>query len=100
MDLATMLWQTGMDSEAVQRAMITFFALLPVFLLIGIAIVIVPFWFILKKAGFSPWLSLLCLIPGASLILLYVLAFGQWKTLAPPQWAGQPPYPPSIPPQV
>ena len=37
----------------------------------------VPTWFIAKKAGLSPWLSLLCLFPLTGLILLYVLAFAE-----------------------
>ncbi len=34
-------------------------AILPIIILVCVAIVIIPFWFICKKAGFSPWLSLL-----------------------------------------
>ena len=48
--------------------------------LVALVIFIVPFWFICKKAGFSPWLSLLNLIPLGNLILLYILAFAEWKT--------------------
>ncbi len=73
--------------------------------MLGLAIVIMPFWFICKKAGFSPWLSLLNIIPLGNLILIYVLAFSQWKVAPAPwlRWAPQPqpPYPPqpTIPPQ-
>jgi len=60
---------------------------------------IVPTWFISKKAGFSPWLSLLCLFPLTGLILLYVLAFTEWKVVPapPPVWHQPPPYPPQPP---
>ena len=63
--------------------------------LVGLAIIIIPFWFILKKAGFSPWLTLINLVPLGNLILLYVLAFSEWKVVPapPPAWQ-QPPYPP------
>jgi hypothetical protein len=44
-------------------------------------IVVVPFWFICKKAGFSPWLSLIMLIPGGALVLPSVLAFVDWPSL-------------------
>ena len=44
-------------------------------------IVVFPFWHIFKKAGFSPWLSLLMLIPLVNLIMLYVLAFARWPAL-------------------
>jgi hypothetical protein len=83
-------------------AIVPFFML---FMLVGFAIIIVPFWFICKKAGFSPWLSLLNIIPVGNLVLLYVLAFADWKVIpAPiPGWAPpyppQPPYPP-LPPQA
>lgn len=48
-------------------------------LLIALILVLIPFWFICKKAGFTPWLSLLNFVPFGTLILLYVLAFAEWK---------------------
>ena len=45
---------------------------------IGAAIVIVPFWKIYSKAGFSKWLSLLMIVPLINLIVLYVVAFSPW----------------------
>jgi hypothetical protein len=71
------------------------------FALIGIFVYIIPFWMIFKKAGFSPWLALLLFIPLANIIILYVLAFSQWKVVPAPQYAGgYPPqaYPPAYPP--
>jgi|SRR5277367_2929596 len=70
-----------------------------VFFLILIALVMVPCWFICKKAGFSPWLALLCLLPSlGTLVLLYVLAFAEWKVVpAPLMGLAQPPYPPYPP---
>ena len=38
-----------------------------------------PFWLIFKKAGFSPWLSLLTLVPLAKYIVLWIVAFSEWK---------------------
>lgn len=50
-----------------------------VFYLIGVAIVAVPFWFILKRAGFSPYLTFLNLILGlGTLVILAILAFSKW----------------------
>jgi hypothetical protein len=78
--------------------------LMPIFGLfafVGIAIMIIPLWQICKKAGFSPWLSLLVIVPFGVLILLYVLAFAGWKVAPLPQYAsGYPPtaYPPAAPP--
>src|SRR6185437_2411780 len=75
----------------IAMAIIPFFGL---FVLIALAVVIIPCWFICKKAGFSPWLSLINIIPLGNLILLYVLAFAEWKVspLAPAVYP--PPYPP------
>ena len=44
-------------------------------------IVVLPFWQIFKKAGFSPALSLLMLVPVVSLIVLFVVAFSEWPAL-------------------
>jgi len=41
---------------------------------------VIPFWQIFKKAGFSPFLSLLIPLPLVGFIMLYVLAFAPWKT--------------------
>lgn len=48
------------------------------FFVIGVAIVIIPFWKIYAKAGFSKWLSLLMIVPLVNLIVLYVVAFSTW----------------------
>jgi hypothetical protein len=82
----------------------THLLLIPLFLLFGLgcfAIVLVPYWMIYKKAGFSPWLALLMIIPLANLITLYVVAFSEWRVVPAPQpgWVPPPTYPPSYPPQ-
>jgi len=78
--------------------------LIPVIIVVTIAILMVPCWIILKKAGFTPWLALLCIVPSlGTLVLLYVLAFAQWKVVPAPQaaWPPIPPPPPAppLPPQ-
>jgi uncharacterized membrane protein YhaH (DUF805 family) len=91
--------QSEPDPALVQHVVMVMLALIPIIILVSIAIVMVPCWFILKKAGFSPWLALLCIIPTlGTLILLYVLAFAEWKVVPapPPAWQ-QPPYPPRPP---
>lgn len=40
---------------------------------------VLPLWFICKKAGFSPWLTLLNCIPLGNTVLLYLIAFADWK---------------------
>jgi hypothetical protein len=41
-------------------------------------IFVVPFWRILAKAGYPEWLSLLMLLPGFNLAILFFLAFSKW----------------------
>jgi hypothetical protein len=63
-----------------------------------IVIVLVPYWFIFKKAGFTPWLSLLMFVPLGNIIMLYVLAFSTWQVVPTPVacYSGYPPTPPNI----
>jgi hypothetical protein len=51
------------------------------FLIPAFILGVIPFWFICKKAGYSPFLSLLNLVPGflGTLVLIYFLAFADWK---------------------
>jgi uncharacterized membrane protein YhaH (DUF805 family) len=99
-----LLLQDAPNQEAIQRMVMAAMAIIPLLILIGIAVVMVPTWFILKKAGFTPWLCLLCLIPTIGvLVLLYVLAFAEWKVVPSPQAGWQPPAPyppPPFPPQA
>lgn len=97
--IAMFVQQNQLSQEQIQRIIIGVMALIPIIMVIGIAIVMIPCWFILKKAGFSPWLSLLCLIPSlGTLVLLYVLAFAEWKVIPAPMAGYPPPYPPPPPP--
>ncbi len=92
------------DVDNAKHFFMAMLAILPIIILVGYTIVIVPFWFICKKAGFSPWLSFVYLIPFGNLVLYYILAFADWKVVPiqqigyPPAYPPQPPYQP--PPQV
>jgi Zn-dependent protease with chaperone function len=44
-------------------------------------LVLIPYWFIFKKAGFSPFLALLMFIPLINIVMLYVLAFSRWNVV-------------------
>ena len=66
------------DPQAMHTAL-AMLAIMPVVGLIMAVIVIVPMWFIWKKAGFSPWLGLLSIVPLVNFIMLYVLAFSEWR---------------------
>ncbi len=43
----------------------------PAMMLIFGALIVIPFWAIFKKAGYSGWLALLMLAPLVNAILLY-----------------------------
>ena len=49
--------------------------------IIGTLAGVFPFWFICKKAGLSPWLSLITIIPFGLIVLPLVLAFIEWPAL-------------------
>ncbi|MCW8193924.1 DUF805 domain-containing protein [Proteobacteria bacterium 005FR1] len=49
-----------------------------IWMLLMSIIVVVPFWKICSKAGYSGWWSLLILVPLANLGLLYFLGFADW----------------------
>ncbi|MFE8071024.1 hypothetical protein QQM79_08185 [Marinobacteraceae bacterium S3BR75-40.1] len=50
-----------------------------------LALVVVPFWRICQRAGFSGWLSLLILVPLLNIGLLYFLAFAEWPARQKPE---------------
>jgi len=41
-------------------------------------LIVIPFWKIFERAGFSPVLSLLMLIPLVNICMIYFLAFSKW----------------------
>ena len=100
MHLALFLQQNPqIDQAQIQRIALAVMAIMPILFIVGMAVIIVPFWFICKKAGFSPWLSLLNIVPFGSLILWYVLAFSDWKVIpvTQPGFLPPAPYPPQPP---
>jgi hypothetical protein len=57
-------------------------------------IVLIPWWFIFKKAGFSPFLALLMFLPLINIVMLYFLAFARWNVVpAAMVYPGPPPVP-------
>ena len=98
MHTTLLLLQSGPDADQIQRMVVAMMAIIPIIIIVCLAIILVPFWFICKKAGFSPWLSLLNFVPLGNLVLLYILAFAEWKVVPAPMYPVQPPYPP-YPPQ-
>jgi hypothetical protein len=99
--LAILLQDQSGLSSGVQQTLAMMGSIFMIFGLIVMAVIMIPFWFICKKAGFSPWLTFLNLVPFGGLVLMYVLAFAQWKVVPVPELAYEPPYPqPPLPPQL
>ena len=85
-----------MDQNQVHalQAMMVF---LPLAIIIGSLIVVIPYWMIFKKAGFPPLLGILMIVPLVNIVLLYVLAFSQWKVVPASQNVYEiPNYPPQV----
>ncbi len=54
MHLLTLLAQNQLDPAMIRHMIMAMIAILPVIIAVSIAIVMLPCWLILKKAGFSP----------------------------------------------
>jgi hypothetical protein len=54
----------------------------PSWLIIAV-VAVIPFWRICARVGYSPWLSLLILVPLVNLFFIYYLAFSEWPALKP-----------------
>ncbi|MBB3048746.1 heme/copper-type cytochrome/quinol oxidase subunit 4 [Litorivivens lipolytica] len=46
--------------------------------LLALLLIVVPFWKICEKAGYSGWLSLLVMLPLINIGFLFFLAFADW----------------------
>lgn len=46
-----------------------------------VILTVLPLWMICKKAGFSPAISLLGLVPLLGTVLMFYLAFADWPAL-------------------
>jgi hypothetical protein len=78
------------------------FAFMGIMMMVVTVVMVIPYWFIFKKAGFSAWLSLLMFVPLANIIILYVVAFSDWKVVPVANMGYQvgPPQYPMAPPRV
>ena len=52
--------------------------LILVFLVLGGVLVAIPSAMICRKAGFSPWLGILAMVPILNVLLLWFLALAHW----------------------
>ena len=57
-------------------------------------LLVVPFWRLYKRTGFKPVFSLLALVPGGIVVLLWVVAFAKWPAFAEKKKDSDPPIPP------
>jgi uncharacterized membrane protein YhaH (DUF805 family) len=87
-----------MDTQQAQNVSSVIAGMAGIFMIIGLAVVafvIFLFWRIFTKAGMSGAMSLIILVPGVGgLIVLCILAFGEWKTAPVAYLAAPPVYPP------
>lgn len=97
--LSMLFLQSSQDIARAQAMLPAIFIGGLVVAVVCMAVIVLPFWFICKKAGLSPWLSLLWFVPMGGLVLCYVLAFSEWKVVPATQLAYIPPMPP-YPPQA
>ena len=44
-------------------------------------IIVLPYWKIFGKAGFSSWFSVLMVMPLVNIAMLFFLAFAEWPSL-------------------
>jgi hypothetical protein len=65
---------TGVDTGILAGYLIFVFAIA----IISVIFSIIIYWKIFSKAGYSGALSLLMLIPIANIVMLCILAFGEW----------------------
>ena len=76
--------QSGGEAAAVGIAFLLFFMVyMAVILAFTIVVVVIPLWLICKKAGISPYLSLLILVPGVNIAIYWILALINWPNLKP-----------------
>ena len=90
-----------MDPQQQQQFAGVMAGFMGVFLIVGLVVAaffIFLLWRIFTKAGLSGALSLIALFPGIGpIIVLCILAFGEWKVVPAPYTQGLQPYPPPPP---
>jgi len=54
---------------------------IPLLIIIWYFLIVLPFTKIYEKAGYSPWMAILMIIPLVNVLMLYFLAFSHWPSL-------------------
>ena len=70
-----------MDTIGFPELALVCIVLVPILLVAGVLLTVIPFWRICTKAGFPGPLSLLMLVPAGNLVLYFYLAFAAWPAL-------------------
>jgi hypothetical protein len=55
--------------------------LIPFVIILWYFVIVLPFTKIYKKAGYSPWMAVLMIIPMVNVFMLYFLGFSNWPSL-------------------
>lgn len=50
-----------------------------IFVLVCVVLIVIPFWRIFRKAGFTPWLALFMCVPFLNILMMWFLAFVPWR---------------------
>ena len=66
------------QSQAVGATLATFGIIITVISIASIVFSVIIYWKICSKAGYNGAMSLLVLVPIANIVLLCILAFGNW----------------------
>lgn len=83
----------GADEGQILGALGAYFACIAFFVVLIAVLYLWLFYRIFKRAGYSGWMTLLNLIPYVgSIIVIFILAFGDWPAL---KKVAAPSYPPS-----
>jgi glycopeptide antibiotics resistance protein len=67
-------------SLAYQHMAAGMFGIVSIIVLICLVFVLFLFGKILSKAGMSPWLTVINVLPFGTIIVLCILAFGEWPS--------------------
>ncbi|HTK06308.1 MAG TPA: hypothetical protein VL485_03990 [Ktedonobacteraceae bacterium] len=69
------------DSSSLTAFLAAYFLVLSVIVIASIVFNIIVYWRICSKAGYSGAMSLLIFVPFGALIMMCILAFGDWPVL-------------------
>jgi hypothetical protein len=78
MQYLAQITQPTPDPTAVMAGLAAMGGLFAIIGLVTVVFTILVYFFIFKRTGMNPWLSLLMLVPIANFVMLIILAFTEW----------------------